>query len=248
MEDFSYLCGMKTIAKKYSVNERFFDKIETEYQAYFLGLMASDGCITDENKLLIGLAREDEQVLKLFKHCINYTGPLYLIAGRTVKHKDQTRLQIRNKTLFEDLKKHGITERKSLTLKFPELKDDLIPHFIRGYFDGDGSVKFNHGVIRVQFVGTYEFLFKLQSILMEKCELSAVKMYQANKAKNTFDLTYGGDTQVMRIYDYLYNGTFCFMQRKKDKFDNHWKEKFKSYPTSILYEELDRRDAIPDFD
>lgn len=235
---------MKTIAKKYSVNEDYFNKIDLEHKAYFLGLMASDGCITDENKLLIGLAREDDEVLKMFKSCINYTGPLYLIAGRTLAHKDQTRLQIRNKTLYEALRKHGITERKSLTLKFPDLPDDMIPHFIRGYFDGDGSVKFNHGVMNIRFVGTSEFLTKLQDILIEKCQLSKVKMFQANKAKNTFELTYGGDTQCLRIYDFMYLNSTRFMQRKKGKFDKHWEEKLKTYPTWILYDELERRGAL----
>lgn len=246
MEDFSYLCAMKTIAKKYSVNEDYFNRIETEHQAYFLGLMASDGCITDENKLLIGLAREDGNILNLFKRCIHYTGPLYEIAGRTKNHKDQTRLQIRNKTLYEALKSHGITERKSLSLKFPKLQIDMTPHFIRGYFDGDGSVKFNHGVIQIRFTGTLEFLTKLQEILMERCQLSKVQMYQANKAKNTFELTYGGDTQGLRIYDYLYGNCSYFMPRKKERFDNHWKEKLKVYPTNILYDELERRGVIFD--
>lgn len=235
---------MKTIAKKYSVNEDYFNKIELDHQAYFLGLMASDGCITDENKLLIGLAREDEGVLKVFKSCIHYTGPLYQIAGRTSKHKDQTRLQVRNKNLYEALKGHGITERKSLTLKFPELSDSMIPHFIRGYFDGDGSVKFNNGVVHVRFVGTFEFLSKLQNILIEKCSLSKVKMYQANKAKNTFELTYGGDIQCIRIYNYMYDNCSFFMQRKKEKFDKHWEDRLKIYPTPILYDELERRGAL----
>lgn len=58
--------------------------------------------------------------------------------------KEYSRIQISSKTLTADLLKLGCTPRKSLTLKFPNdgifKSNDLIRHFIRGYFDGDGSV------------------------------------------------------------------------------------------------------------
>jgi hypothetical protein len=234
--------------KQYSVNQNYFDLINTEDKAYFLGLMASDGCITNKNRLLIGLAKEDEEVLELFKNSIAYTGPLYNVKGRTIKHKDQIRLQIRNSTLFNSLINLGIVERKSLILTFPN--ETLVPknlqcHFIRGYFDGDGSVKFNHDSIHIRFTGTFDILDSIQNIFINNCAVSKLKMYQANKQRNTYEFTYGGDMQGMRIYDYMYKDATIFMKRKKDKFNSHWSKKFSVYyPTFILQEELQRRITI----
>lgn len=47
--------------------------------------------------------------------------------------------------MFGDLSKHGCVPNKSLILKFPTtLPNELVNDFIRGYFDGDGSVYINN--------------------------------------------------------------------------------------------------------
>lgn len=58
------------------------------------------------------------------------------------------RWEIVNKHLWEVLYNYGCTPRKSTTLQFPELSifqsPDLIRHFIRGYFDGDGCISYTY--------------------------------------------------------------------------------------------------------
>ena len=77
--------------------------------------------------------------------------------------------------LVSDIEKLGVVERKTLTLTFPDLREDLIPHFIRGYFDGDGSVflhtrKSGDGIhececLGINICGTKEFLITLSTHL-----------------------------------------------------------------------------------
>ena len=55
------------------------------------------------------------------------------------------KLALNSDKLVSDIEKLGVVERKTLTLTFPNLREDLIPHFIRGYFDGDGSVFLHKG-------------------------------------------------------------------------------------------------------
>jgi hypothetical protein len=56
----------------------------------------------------------------------------------------------------------GLTERKSLTMKFPDIPEEYMRHFIRGCWDGDGSFFINDGKIRASFVsGSKEFMEKL---------------------------------------------------------------------------------------
>ena len=65
---------------------------------------------------------------------------------------------IRCKCDFSDLNKLGVVERKSLILTFPteqQVPKHLMPHFIRGYFDGDGSVyKQKQGNTKIEIGGT----------------------------------------------------------------------------------------------
>ena len=42
--------GVNTKRKnKYTLNENYFDKIDTPVKSYLLGLMAADGCVTEKN-------------------------------------------------------------------------------------------------------------------------------------------------------------------------------------------------------
>jgi len=47
---------------------------------------------------------------------------------------------INDEEVYEDLLKLGLTPKKSLTLQFPQVPSAYIRHFIRGCWDGDGSV------------------------------------------------------------------------------------------------------------
>jgi intein/homing endonuclease len=50
-------------------------------------------------------------------------------------------IRLYGKKLHDDLVKHGCVEKKSLILQFPkDLSQELISHFVRGYFDGDGCI------------------------------------------------------------------------------------------------------------
>ena len=50
------------------------------------------------------------------------------------------RIDLKSKQMFEDLQRLGVEPNKSLTCTFPNINKDLMPHFIRGLFDGDGCV------------------------------------------------------------------------------------------------------------
>ena len=68
--------------------------------------------------------------------------------------------------LVSDIEKLGVIENKTLVLTFPELPTELVHHFIRGYFDGDGSVflcndprpEYDNIYLGINICGTKEFL------------------------------------------------------------------------------------------
>lgn len=138
----------KYVTRKYNYDETFFEKIDTEEKAYWLGFIAADGSIiSNETILEIGLAKKDEQHLEKFIKSIK--GSKEMIkqkkqnAGKG-KLYDAVRVSVCSAKMCKDLKKQNITPNKSLTLGFlNHIDKNLIKHYLRGYFDGDGSISTN---------------------------------------------------------------------------------------------------------
>ena len=67
----------------------------------------------------------------------------------------------------------GVTANKSLDMKFPDIPDKYFRHFVRGIFEGDGSVYLDNQTVRVKLLsGSLEFVKTLQE-----------RMYQAGFQK-----------------------------------------------------------------
>lgn len=93
---------------------------------------------------------------------------------------------------------------------------ELVRHFIRGYFDGDGSVTLKTGKsVRVTFVGTKSFLTSLQEILQSNLEISSVKLHRDG---NIYIYEKAGNLQTKLIYEWLYRDATVFLERKQKRF------------------------------
>jgi hypothetical protein len=204
--------------RKYKLNENFFEKINTEKKAYFLGLLYADGYVNENNMLIeITLYNQDIDILNelIYELYPNNDKPLKLIRNKYYK------LVISSKKIVNDLKYHGCVQKKTFKLKFPlTIPDDLIHHFIRGYFDGDGSVYVNKGVLNISLVGTIDFLTSIQNILIMKCGVNNTILddRHPNRNNNIRALRYGGNIIINRIYHYLYDNATIFLKRKNIKF------------------------------
>jgi len=152
-------------------NDDYFEKIDSEDKAYFLGLLYADGNVyLKRNRVQITLQNEDKYILELFAKKINYTGKFYQDRGRYSK------MIICSKKMVQDLINLGCVPNKSLILQFPnnqQVPKHLLRHFIRGYFDGDGcatigQVKENYRkFITCSFTSTKMFIEKLNELLLE---------------------------------------------------------------------------------
>lgn len=209
--------------KKYSLNEHFFDIIDTEDKAYFLGLLYADGNLAkSQNSVRISLQEKDKQILEDFRISLSYTKPLVLIKRDHEKdaiRSNQYLLEISSSTFRKGCEKQGLTPAKSLTLKFPEkIPDNLIHHFIRGYFDGDGCIHINDkgGSTSVVIAGSDVFCIELMKFLKQKgiqCTFT-----KASAGKNCFYTRILGAFNIERFYDYCYNDYRISLQRKQIKF------------------------------
>lgn len=142
------------------------------------------------------------------------------LASNHIFHKKEKAifLNLWNKKLVNDLVKLGIVPKKSLILKYPRINSKFDSHFIRGYFDGDGSYHIDKkGQIRFEICsGSFDILNSIQDILINKCGLSKTKIIKA-KNSNTFRLGYKGNINNKKIYNFIYNDANFLLLRKKNK-------------------------------
>jgi Mor family transcriptional regulator len=215
----------KTCAKKYDINETFFDNINTEEKAYILGLLYADGYNNESrNSVNLSLAETDKNILDKITLLIQPTKPLQFveIQKNNPKKQNQYRLVIANKHISQQLVKLGCMQAKTFKITFPEwLQDDLIPHFIRGYCDGDGYINKNFHNPSFSITGTEIFCNKLAEILKEKCNINS-SLYTRHKERNhnIRTLTTNGRQQVVRFLEYVYKNANIFLDRKMELANN----------------------------
>jgi len=205
-------------------NEHYFEKIDTQEKAYWLGFLYADGCV-NKTSLELGLQSRDKNHIEKFVVALDATEYLH-IKDRTTKVNGKkfksNRVVLNSEIIVNNLINNGCVRNKSLVIRFPTL--EIIPlllqsHFIRGYFDGDGCVGFyNNKIAIVDIISNEPFLLEMQKIFVEQCNLNYVKLKKHHTSKNVKYLRYGGSHQIYKIYNYLYKDAEVFLDRKYDKF------------------------------
>lgn len=210
--------------RKYFFDFDFFEKIDSEKKAYWLGFLYADGCILSageygEQCFKLQIAEQDKQSLIDFKEDIKSTYPIREDLSHYRKNPNHQKMvlicQTKQKTV-DDLKKLGCVENKSLILKFPnknQVPEKYIYDFIRGYFDGDGSIscdKNNHWTL--SFVGTKDFIEELSKYF------DGGSVFPDVRKENSWYYGLGGNLQLIKAYHLLYDNSTRYMQRKFDKF------------------------------
>lgn len=221
------------LQRKYPIVEDFFDEINTEEKAYFLGLLYADGYNnTVKNNVCISLKEDDVELLYRMTELIQPTKPLFYLdmspKNRGMENsKNQYRITIANKHISQRLNELGCGRAKTSILKFPEINQvpkELQQHFIRGYFDGDGSVSSGKWA-KIDIVGTPEFLKTLQNVLKENININISKLNFSkhnSKETNIVALNISGRLQCIRFKEWLYKDSSIHLKRKKNIFDNKY--------------------------
>ena len=93
-------------------------------------------------------------------------------------------------------------------------------HFIRGYFDGDGSITVGPKDFNFKICGTSEFLTTLISIMNENLDFEyKQKLYKRHKdSKNTYGISFGGKYKSFAFINWLYKDSTVFLERKYEKY------------------------------
>lgn len=220
----------------YTLNQDFFNKIDTEEKAYWLGFLYADGNIRKhKNQSIIQLKVEDREVIEKFLKSLNCNMPIG--EYKNWSGGDIFGVCLTSDKMFGDLSKHGCVPNKSLILKFPTtLPNELVNDFIRGYFDGDGSVYINNKrwiktpktnpetcyteYIGVGFNGTKELLEGINKHFY----IGTIHKESRRKSTNTWYMHTTSKEKVKSFYEYLYKDAKIYLNRKKKKFELFYKK------------------------
>lgn len=225
-----------------SFNEHYFDVIDNECKAYWIGFIWCDGymAIRDRNgrisyEFKLSLKDADHEHLRKFNECINGNYDINFYASHSLfGDMIEARLLITNqyfgKTLVD---KYGIVPyRQDCSKLLNQIPDNLMKHFIRGILDADGCFsKYNiveHGYDVVKYnvsIGTNEDILKI--IEKHLIEHKIVTPYERKlyKRHNEDDkdgeyrsLNFSGKAQCLNILNYIYNNASIYLDRKYQKY------------------------------
>lgn len=191
-----------------TLNENYFETIDTANKAYYLGFIAADGCNRESRFLEIFISKEDISILESFLLDLESNYQIH------IRKEKYAQLTIFSRKLMSDLERHGITQRKSLTLEFPKtVPNEFISDFIRGYFDGDGWIsKDGKGI---EIVGTLDMVFNISEYIYNSIKLNPSKI---QSKENIFSVFYHGAKRTAQLYEYLYKQNSICLERKLLRF------------------------------
>lgn len=208
----------------HSLNKNYFENVDTEQKAYWLGFIAADGNIFNNKSrrskgVKIDLSIKDLSHLRIFQ---NHVGSSHEITYfQSTSDTSMCRLRFVCADMARDLEVYNIVPNKTFVLEWPKkLNKQLYRHFIRGYFDGDGCVSVGENYVNFNIVGASPlFLEEIQNILIKKCKVSKNKIYKKGDS-NAYRLFYGGRKMIRKIKEYLYEDATIYLDRKKQIFDS----------------------------
>ena len=215
------------------INKDFF-KTWSPDMAYVLGFFAADGYITFNQRKgqFWSIQITDKELLEEIKKVLKSEHKIGVRVGKKPNKSTAYRLQIGSVEMCEDLKKLGMTERKTKNLAIPCIPDKLLPDFIRGYFDGDGNVWIGYlnkhrenptlGLQTAFTSSSNNFL----NFLLQKLRKLGIERGGVYEIKNTYSRLQLSTADSLKLYNFMYNRlgpSNLFLKRKKDVFERYIK-------------------------
>ena len=218
------------------INHDYFENIDSEHKAYWLGFIYADGSITKKvyekgsytYRLRMELMFEDKYILEQMALDLEsdlkpkeYYNDASHFEGYN-KPKHTAYIMFSSKKMGEDLIKLGVVPNKTLILKsLPSIPDNLMKHFIRGYFDGDGSVYLTKdNTIKTAFYGTHDFINSIQDFLIKELNLTKKKITDQKEANVSFVGMAKQESE--KLYHYMYDEATIFLNRKYEKYNKYF--------------------------
>lgn len=228
---------------KHAQNDSYFECIDDSTTAYWIGFITADGYVNNSQayrnyELGIELSTKDEAHLKRFLEDISSNSKVSRRTKSSFKNKgydksyEESVARIYSKQIVESLSKYGIVQNKTYSIKFPDNVPELyIWDYVRGFFDGDGSVFVKnvestngtiHQYLNVNFTShSKEFLEGLKNTLFNYDINSTIY-----KDGNNYQLYIRKQEDILSFFNLIYHKeNIRKLDRKHIIFVNYYSEK-----------------------
>ena len=237
--------------RAYSVDDNYFETIDSQKKAYWLGWLITDGYVTSEintkrngvnnvNHIGLHLQKNDCSVLEEFRTELKATYPISTRESRVYKGKNGKNVNSKESCTFEfssakmiqDLAKYGIHQNKTYDVIFPkELDSKYYPGFIAGVISGDGCIDIKKNrkgfILRCTIAGTLDLVQKIREILIKEICFNPEKKiskYESSKCLYRLELN---QTETIALYYWLQKNGISLMERKNKLIEEFINERVK---------------------
>lgn len=214
--------------RKFDIKSDFFETINSEEKAYFLGLLYADGNLSKRGYgITISLQYQDVGILNKLSNIIYGFEKIRIDSvdslqnDGTILKRQYAVFNIYSKKMHKDLQNQGCPPDKAFIIKFPEINDDLVRHFIRGIVDGDGCICVaNKSRPVIDITSNLEFLEGLEKWCTDKLNISFNKIQRRHKDRDnsTRNLQLTSFNQIKKFLDLIYVDSTVYLERKFEKY------------------------------
>lgn len=193
----------------FTLNHDYF-KTWSNDMSYILGFIYADGCIKN-TYLIIELSNKDLVLLNNIKNKLQYTGDIKLR-----EKTNSSRLTIGSCILTDNLKSLGVMENKTKKIRLPNIPIEYLKDFIRGYFDGDGSISCHmKNQYRVRFTcGNKLFLEDILESMYQNFNIPKVNISKDKRTESCYEICYS-TTSSRIFFNYIYSDITCLKCDRK---------------------------------
>jgi hypothetical protein len=198
------------LTRFHTYDSRYFQVIDMEEKAYWLGFLTADGCITagrtkiSSQRLTIHLGIRDYNHLIKFKQALRAT-------QMVSKNERSCSFTIYNAELVADLAVHGIVPRKTLHTKPAQIVSALERPYWRGVIDGDGYISKDGK--QLVLVGDYDVVLAFQKFVLTHCPKVKASIFR-DSSIYTFQVTGASARKMLEV---LYGEATVYLDRKYER-------------------------------
>ena len=214
------------LKQEYQVNKNIFKTIDSEEKAYWLGFLYADG-YNSGSYIQLTIAKQDFNHLKKFRNFLSSTHPI------RYRHQDNTvNITVSDFDISTDLSILGCVKGKTYCCDFPgikSLKRIYLRDFIRGFFDGDGTIKkmiiqditsansIKRKVDKVSFtIKSKTFSEKLAHYIGSMCKVKPSIYYY--EPLDRYEVYIEGQINIRTFLDCIYKEANVFLDRKYEQY------------------------------
>lgn len=193
-----------------NIDDQIFSSINSEEKAYFLGLIASDGHIAKRG-FKIALNQKDKYILAQLRNFICAELPLHDYTSET---SNMTSLEVNSQQISRDLCKLLKIRpgKKSNVVRLPDINDRFLWHFVRGYFDGDGTINDPEKTSKNYPLASIRS--SSNSMLKDLKKRIMIRSYLTKNHSISWENKY-----AQEFLKELYNKASLFLVRKRERFE-----------------------------